>query len=74
LLKPRGRPLLPLQRDDVAGDERDAHGRLVKGCTAEYLQLLFEHIAFELIARRDTGDALGQSGTIWYTLPLELRD
>jgi SAM-dependent methyltransferase len=75
LLKPHGRLLLslPLQRDDVAADERDAHGRLFKGYTAEYLQLLFERIGFQLIGRWDTGDALGRSGTRWYTLLLELR-
>ena len=65
LLKPHGHLLLslPLQRDDVAADERDAHGRLFKGYTAEYLQLLFERIGFQLIGRWDTGDALGLSGT-----------
>ena len=64
---------LPLTRADVGAEERDASGRLFKGYTAEYLQLLFERIGFQLIGRWDAGDALGRSDTRWYTLLLELR-
>jgi SAM-dependent methyltransferase len=75
MLRPHGRLLLslPLARDDVGVDDRDAAGRLFKPYTAEYLQLLFERIGFQLIGRWDTDDALGRSGTRWYTLLLELR-
>lgn len=75
LLKPHGRLLisLPLARTDVGASERDAHGRLFKGYTAEYLQLLFERIGFQAIGRWDSGDFLGRAGTEWYTLLLELR-
>lgn len=75
LLKPHGRLLvsLPLARTDVGADERDAHGRLFKGYTAEYLQLLFERVGFQAIGRWDSSDVLGRAGTAWYTLLLELR-
>lgn len=75
LLKSHGRLLisLPLARSDVGADGRDSHGRLFKGYTAEYLQLLFERIGFQAIGRWDSSDALGRAGTAWYTLLLELR-
>jgi SAM-dependent methyltransferase len=75
LLKPHGRLLisLPRARSDVGPDERDSHGRLFKGYTAEYLQLLFERIGFQAIGRWDSSDALGRAGTAWYTLLLELK-
>lgn len=75
LLKPHGRLLvsLPLARTDVGPDERDADGRLFRGYTAEYLQLLFERIGFQLIGRWDDEDGLGRAGTRWYTLLLELQ-
>ncbi len=75
LLKPHGRLLvsLPLARNDVRSDERDAHGRLFKGYTADYLQLLFERVGFQMIGRWDSDDFLGRAGTSWYTLLLELR-
>lgn len=75
LLKPHGRLLLslPSARTDVGPDERDAGGRLFKGYTAEYIQLLFERIGFQRIGRWSTEDALGRAGTAWYTLLFELR-
>lgn len=75
LLKHHGRLLvsLPLTRTDVHPNERDAAGRLFKQYTAEYLQLLFERIGFQLIGRWDGDDALGRGGTSWYTLLFELR-
>lgn len=75
LLRPHGRLLisLPLARTDVGPDERDCDGRLFKAYTAEYLQLLFERIGFQLIGRWDSEDALKRTGTSWYTLLLELR-
>lgn len=74
-LKAHGRLLisLPLARSDLACDGRDAHGRLFMAYTAEYLQLLFERVGFQLIGRWDSDDALGRTGTSWYTLLLELR-
>lgn len=75
LLKPHGRLLisLPLTRADVGKDERDAHGRLFKDYSAEYLQLLFERVGFQTIGRWDNNDVLRRAGTVWYTLLLELR-
>ncbi|HEY5307763.1 MAG TPA: class I SAM-dependent methyltransferase, partial [Casimicrobiaceae bacterium] len=74
-LKPHGRLLvsLPLARDDIQADDRDANGRLFKTYAPEYLQLLFERIGFQMIGRWDGGDALGRAGMRWYTLLFELR-
>jgi len=74
-LRPHGRLLisLPLARGDVGEDDRSADGRLFNAYAPEYLQLLFERIGFHQIGRWDTEDALGRSGTRWYTLLLELR-
>lgn len=75
LLTPHGRLLvsLPSARTDVGADERDDGGRLFKGYTAEYIQLLFERIGFQQIGRWATDDVLGRAGTAWYTLLFELR-
>lgn len=74
LLKKGGRLLLSLPRDrnDVHADGRDANGRLFSPYTAEYVQLLFERLGFQLIGRWETEDALGRPGTGWFTLVLEL--
>jgi SAM-dependent methyltransferase len=74
LLKKGGRLLLslPRQRPDVQPDNRDADGRLFSPYTPEYVQLLFERLGFQLIGRWDTEDALGRSGTGWFTQLLEL--
>lgn len=75
LLKPRGRLLisLPLARTDVGSDGRDASGRLFSPYTAEHLQLLFERVGFQQIGRWDDDDALGRTGTRWFSLLFELR-
>lgn len=75
LLCAHGRLLisLPLSRDDVHAGERGADGRLFKSYRPEYLQLLFERVGFQQIGRWDSGDALGRTGTRWYTLLFELR-
>jgi SAM-dependent methyltransferase len=75
LLRPNGRLLvsLPLTRSDMLSGERAADGRLFKTYFPEYLQLLFERIGFQQIGRWCTDDALGRSGTTWYTLLFELR-
>lgn len=74
LLKKGGRLLLslPRTRGDINADGRDANGRLFTPYTAEYVQLLFERLGFQLIGRWDTEDALGRPGTGWFTLLLEL--
>ena len=46
-------------------------GRLFKSYRPEYLQLLFERVGFQQIGRWDSGDALGRTGTRWYTLDLK---
>jgi SAM-dependent methyltransferase len=76
LLKRHGRLLLslPLSRGEGLTQERDSNGRLFKGYQAEEIQLLFERLGFQLIGRWNTEDALGRTGTDWYTLLLELRD
>lgn len=75
LLKPHGRLLisLPLARNDIGADGRDASGRLFSPYTAEHLQLLFERVGFQQIGRWDDDDALGRTGTRWFTLLFELR-
>jgi SAM-dependent methyltransferase len=63
---------LPSARTDVGPGQRDTNGRLFKSYTAEYLQLLFERLGFQLIGRWKTEDALGRTGTKWYTLLFQL--
>lgn len=63
---------LPSARADVDAGERDPDGRLFKAYPAEYLQLLFERLGFQLIGRWETEDALGRVGTAWYTLLFQL--
>lgn len=74
ILRTGGRLLmsLPSARTDVGPGERDINGRLFKTYTAEYLQLLFERLGFELIGRWETEDALGRVGNTWYTLLFQL--
>jgi hypothetical protein len=74
LLKKGGRLLLSLPRDrnDIHADGRDVNGRLFSPYTAEYVQLLFERLGFQLIGRWETEDALYRPGTSWFTLVLEL--
>lgn len=75
-LKHRGRLLLslPSARGDVGENDRDAQGRLFSGYSPEEIQLLFERLGFELLARWDTDDALKRQGNTWYTLLFEYRD
>jgi SAM-dependent methyltransferase len=74
-LRAHGRLLLslPLARADAGDGDRSADGRLFTTCAPEYLQLLFERIGFQQVGRWDTEDALGRTGTRWYTLLFELR-
>ncbi|MEP6482429.1 MAG: methyltransferase domain-containing protein [Rhodoglobus sp.] len=75
LLRPHGRLLmsLPLTRDDVLSGERSTDGRLFKTYTPDYLQLLLERTGFQQIGRWETEDALGRTGTTWFTQLFELR-
>ncbi|WP_284620648.1 methyltransferase domain-containing protein [Aquabacterium humicola] len=64
---------LPAVRDDVGDKHRDGHGRLFMPYRAEFLQLLFERLGFQMIGRWDDEDALGRGGVRWFTLLFELR-
>jgi SAM-dependent methyltransferase len=74
LLKKGGRLLisLPRSRMDIGTDWRDSNGRLFSPYTADYIQLLFERLGFQLVGRWDTEDALCRPGTGWFTLLLAL--
>lgn len=74
VLKTGGRLLLSLPgaRSDVGAAERDAHRRLFKLYTSEYIQLLFERLGLQLTDRWCSDDALRRAGTGWYTLSFRL--
>jgi SAM-dependent methyltransferase len=70
LISPAGRALisLPRTRPDLAANNRDPSGRLFQPYSPEYVVRLFGELGMELVARWDTEDALGRSGTAWFTV------
>ncbi|MCK4823996.1 class I SAM-dependent methyltransferase, partial [bacterium] len=74
ILKPNGRALIsiPQERGDIRKDHRDDKGRLYTDITAEYLELLFERIGFNLINKWINPDSMCRKGNSWATLLFRL--
>jgi len=70
VLKENGRLLLsvPLRRPNLDDKHRDNHGRLFTPLRADYLQLLFERLGFQLIGTWRSEDGLDREGYSWCTL------
>lgn len=64
---------VPIERDGLDEEHRDAQGRLFTPLSPDYLQLLFERVGFNLLEKWITNDGLGRKGYSWYVLLFQLK-
>lgn len=64
---------VPVDRQGLDDEYRDAKGRLFTPLSPDYLQLLYERVGFTLLEKWVTNDGLGREGYSWYVFLFQLK-